>query len=80
MTYQRREAIFSKDAISLTELTELLGVSKSAACKSMQAMKRAVGDRLHIGGYIHTQDYLDAMKLPESDRYFNKTTEEMQAG
>lgn len=75
MTYEQREAIFAKDAISLTELTELLGVSKSAACKSMQAMKRAVGDRLRIGGYIHTQDYPDAMKLPDSDRYFRKAKE-----
>ena len=36
MTYQRREEIFSKDAISLDEMTELLGVSKSTACREIQ--------------------------------------------
>ena len=70
MTYQRREEIFSKDAISLDEMTELLGVSKSTACREMQYFKRLAGDRLHLTGYIHVQDYLDALALSaESDRY-----------
>lgn len=59
MTYQRREEILSKESIHYTELAELFGVEESTACSKMKEIKRVVGDRLHISGRLHIQDYLD---------------------
>ncbi len=71
MTYQRREEIFSKEAISTPEMAELLGVSLSEASVKIGNMKRKVGDRLGIKGRIHIQDYLEACRITELERYRN---------
>ena len=71
MTYQEREAIFSKEAISLDDMVALMGVCKGTASVKMTEMKRVVGDRLGIQGKIHVQDYLDYFKIKGEalDRY-----------
>lgn len=67
MTYQEREEIFSKEAISQTDMMKLMGVSQSTASLKMSEMKRVVGDRLGIQGKIHVQDYLDYFKIKGED-------------
>lgn len=67
MTYQEREEIFSKEAISLNDMANLMGVSASAASQKMSEIKRVVGDRLGIKGKLHVQDYLDYFKIKGED-------------
>ena len=79
MTYERREEIFSKEVITLSEMEELLSLSKSAASLKMKEMKRKVGDRLGIIGRIHIQDYIDWLELEKDahlDRYKKPMSEE----
>ena len=77
MTYQEREAIFSKEAISLDDMVALMGVSKGCASVKMSEMKRVVGDRLGIQGKIHVQDYLDYFKIKgEALARYNKPVDD----
>lgn len=68
MTYQRREEIFSREALGCSEIMELLGVGKSTAYNIIAEIKRS-NDRLGIEGKVHVQDYLDYYHLPVSRRY-----------
>lgn len=79
MTWEEREAIFSKEAISNEDMQKLLGVSPGTASQKMTEMKRRVGDRLHIQGKIHVQDYLDACNLVDSYRYTQKLDDSVLA-
>lgn len=63
MTYQQREEIFSKEAITLKDFCELYSISKGAASVKMNDIKRQVGDRLGIQGRLHVEDYLAWVKL-----------------
>lgn len=67
MTYAEREAIFSKDYISINDLCILLGLTYQMAAKRMRDIKRRT-DRLGVQGKIHVQDYLEYFELPP-DRY-----------
>ena len=67
MTYAEREAIFSKDYLTIADLGVLLGLTYQMAAKRMRDIKRK-NDRLGIQGKIHVQDYLEYFALP-SDRY-----------
>ena len=67
MTYAEREAIFSKEYLSIADLGTLLGLNYQMAAKRMRDMKRR-SDRLGIQGKIHVQDYLEYFALPP-DRY-----------
>ena len=78
MTYERREEIFSKEVITLTEMEELLCLSKSAASLKMKEIKRKVGDRLGIIGRIHIQDYIDWLEL-EKDAHLDRYRKPMAA-
>lgn len=68
MTYQRREEIFSREALGCSEIMELLGVGKSTAYNIIAEIKRS-NDRLGIEGKVHVQDYLDYYNLPVTRRY-----------
>ena len=72
MTYDRREQIFSKDAISTAELAEILGVSKSSASSKLQEIKRVQGDRLGMQGFIHIEDYFAFFHITDMNRYRNR--------
>lgn len=67
MTYAEREAIFSKDYLTIADLETLLGLTYQMAAKRMRDIKRR-SDRLGIQGKIHVQDYLEYFDLPP-ERY-----------
>lgn len=70
MDYAKREAIFSKDALSNGDFMDLFDVSKSEASKIMSEMKRVVGDRLGVQGKIHVEDYFSFFQIRDRTRYF----------
>lgn len=74
MTYKEREQIFSKDALTTSELAKLWGLDIATASQQMQAIKRCIGAenlRFNIKGKLHTQDYLDYCKIKEGNpRYY----------
>ena len=79
MTYERREEIFSKEVITLSEMEELLSLSKPASSSKMTEMKRQVGDRLGINGRIHVEDYFAWLRRNGTEvmeeRYFRPKDE-----
>ena len=68
MTFERRNEIFSKEALSIDDVKELMGVSYDTAQKLIQAIRRH-SDRLNIQGKVHVQDYIEYFHLP-MERYF----------
>lgn len=74
MNYEKREEIFSKDALSNNDFMELFGVCKSEASKIMTEMKRVVGDRLGVQGKIHVEDYFEFFQIRDRTRYFRRPT------
>lgn len=73
MTYEEREAIFSKEALSVADVQALFGVCKSEATNIMNAIRRQTGDRLKVQGKIHIEDYLKHFGI-EANRYTPKQT------
>lgn len=71
MTYARREEIFSKDYLTISDLQELLGLTYQASAKLIREIKFKF-DRLGVQGKIHTEDYLLYFKITNLDRYFKK--------
>ena len=74
MTYARREEIFSKEYLSISDLMELLDLKYQGAAELMRDIKRRLefngqGVRLNIQGKIHTQDYLDYFNITSLERY-----------
>lgn len=78
MTYEERDEILSKDAISYKDLARLLDICPSMACQKMQEIKRVQGDRLKIQGRLHIQDYLEYYNIPQESmcRYRKNEREE----
>lgn len=68
MTYEEREKIFSKEALSVADVQALFGVCKSEATNIMNTIRRQTGDRLKVQGKIHIEDYLKHFGI-EVDRY-----------
>ena len=73
MTYEEREAIFAKEALSIADVQALFGVCKSEATNIMNAIRRQTGDRLKVQGKIHIEDYLKHFGI-EANRYTPKQT------
>ena len=70
MTYARREEIFSKDVITVSELQEIMGFGNRAqASQKINEIKRTVGDRLRMEGKIHIEDYLEYFNITDKQRY-----------
>ncbi len=65
MTYEERDEILSKEAISYKDLGKLLDICPSMACQKMKEIKRVQGDRLKIQGRLHIQDYLEYYEIPK---------------
>lgn len=87
MTYAKREEIFSKDALSIEDVMELLGLQYQGAADMIRRIKRELnmseeynkqGIRLDIQGKLHTQDYLDYFKIKSFERYSKPMEEELQ--
>ena len=72
MTFERRNEIFSKEALSIDDVKELLGVSYDTAQKLIQTIRRH-SDRLNIHGKVHIQDYIGYFHLPP-ERYYRPIT------
>lgn len=77
MTYEEREAIFSKEALSVADVQVLFGVCKSEATNIMNTIRRQTGDRLKIQGKIHIEDYLKHFGI-EANRYSPKQVENLE--
>ena len=73
MTYEEREAIFSKEALSVADVQALFGVCKSEATNIMNTIRRQTGDRLKVQGKIHIEDYLKHFGIA-ANRYTPKQT------
>ena len=75
MTYEEREAIFSKEALSVADVQALFGVCKSEATNIMNTIRRQTGDRLKVQGKIHIEDYLKHFGI-EANRYAKRRPNE----
>ena len=78
MTYEKREAIFSKEYLSIADLQDLLGLGYQEAARTMQNIKRK-NDRLGIRGKIHVQDYFDYYGI-KTERYALLDEERLSGG
>lgn len=81
MDYKQREEIFSKEALSIKDVMELVGCSKDKAAVLIRNWKRNIiltkerKPRLEVEGKIHILDYFDVMNInPDTpgDRYCKK--------
>mgnify|MGYP001854356193 FL=1 len=77
MTYEEREAIFSKEALNNEDIQKLFGVCRTEATNIMMRIKRKTGDRLGIKGRLHIEDYLKHFGI-EANRYAKKRSDEAQ--
>lgn len=62
MTRQDREEMFSKDYLTASDISLLLGVDIQTAYAKIRDIRRK-NDRLGIQGKIHIQDYIDYYNL-----------------
>lgn len=77
MTYEEREAIFSKEALNNEDIQKLFGVCRTEATNIMMRIKRKTGDRLGVKGRLHIEDYLKHFGI-EANRYAKKRSDEAQ--
>lgn len=75
MTYEEREAIFSKEALNNEDIQKLFGVCRTEATNIMMRIKRKTGDRLGIKGRLHIEDYLKHFGI-EANRYAKRRPNE----
>ena len=62
MTKQEREEMFSKDYLTVSDISLLLGVDIQTAYAKIRDIRRRK-DRLGIQGKVHVQDYIDYYEL-----------------
>ena len=88
MTYAVREAIFSKDYITIKDMQALLGMGYNDAAKMIRDIKRELtlnpkyngqGVRLDVQGKLHVQDYLDYFNITDHQRYSPPSVVETEA-
>ena len=77
MTYEEREAIFSKEALNNEDIQKLFGVCRTEATNIMMRIKRKTGDRLGVKGRLHIEDYLKHFGI-EAERYAKKRSDEAE--
>ena len=68
MTYARREEIFSKDLISITEFGELMNLSYQMAARVIRNIKRT-SKRPQIRGKLLVEDFFDYYGITDKQRY-----------
>jgi hypothetical protein len=73
MTYAEREKIFSKEVLTIEDFMLLYDLGYDKSSELMRDMRRSIklknGLRVDIQGRLHTQDYLDYLKIPSFERY-----------
>ena len=80
MDYKKREEIFSKEALHVSDIQILFGMKYGTAAKLIRDMKikRQIQGRplrINVEGYIHTADYLEEIGMDPcnpGDRYCKK--------
>ena len=77
MTYEEREAIFSKEALNNEDIQKLFGVCRTEATNIMNTIRRQTGDRLKVQGKIHIEDYLKHFGI-EANRYSSKRVGDLE--
>ena len=80
MDYKRREELFAKEALHISDIQELFGMKYDCAAKIIRDMKlkrqiQGRSLRLDVDGYIHTADYLEEIGFDPTapgERYCKK--------
>ena len=68
MSLQEREAIFSKEVLTIKDLQLLFDMTYQVSARLMREMKRKF-DRLGMEGKIHTEDYFEYFNITDKQRY-----------
>lgn len=68
MTQQERENIFSKEVLTIDDISTLFACSYQEAAKIIRQIRHKF-DRLHVQGRVHIQDYLDYFQIDSLERY-----------
>lgn len=68
MTWSRREEIFSKETMSITEFGEVMNLSYQMAARKIREIKRA-SKRPQIRGVLIIEDYFDYFEITDKQRY-----------
>lgn len=72
MTYERREQIFSKECLSISDLEELFDISYSSAQNLMANIRLKAERTDFIIGHCLVEDYLNFFKIKDRSRYVRK--------
>jgi hypothetical protein len=68
MTYARREEIFSKETMSITEFGEVMNLSYQMAARVIRDIKRT-SNRPQIQGVLFVEDFFDYYGITDKQRY-----------
>lgn len=68
MTLEDRQRIFCQEYISYHDIALMFDIDEATASTKLQAIK-SKGDRLHIKGKIHIQDFFNYFGITNFDRY-----------
>lgn len=68
MTYARREEIFSKETMTITEFGEVMNLSYQMAARTIRDIKR-VSNRPQIQGKLLVEDFFDYYGITDKQRY-----------
>lgn len=71
MTYARREEIFSKETMSITEFGEVMNLSYQMAARVIRDIKRT-SNRPQIQGVLFVEDFFDYYGITDKQRYVRK--------
>lgn len=79
MTYTEREAIFSKDYLTIGDMMVLLGTTYQVAARLIRQIKFKT-DRLGLRGKIHIEDYFDYYNITDRQRYLKQEVKDNDDG
>ena len=68
MTYDRREQIFSKETMSITEFGEVMNLSYQVAARLIREIKRQ-SSRPQMQGVLLIEDFFDYYGITDKQRY-----------
>ena len=71
MTYAEREAIFSKDYLTIKDVAALVGTTYQVAARLMRQSKFKT-DRLKVRGKLHVEDYFEYYHITDRQRYLKQ--------
>ena len=75
MTYARREEIFSKETMSITEFGEVMNLSYQMAARVIRDIKRT-SNRPQIQGVLLIEDFFDYYGITDKQRYVQEQLSE----